>query len=395
MALPRRAGTEKPMPFDYGSLLLAIGFVGAALSATLFGAWLAARSEGFLVTWSAGTVLAVAAAVVYDIYVRTPHIALAMAAFSLLVLGLSVSLGAAVQFRRGTLPRRRVAVAAGISLAVVLPAFGLGYDGLAMIAGNAVAAALLIAIGYEYWKARREARLSITALSAIYSVIGISFALCAAALIADGTLVVGRAPDNWAEDLSALVSIAGLSGIGALSLALNQARLARRHRQEAITDSLTGLLNRRALFEFHGDKVVPPNTAVIVFDLDQFKAINDRFGHAVGDAVLVRFARTMRQFARASDTAVRLGGEEFALIMPRATAEMARLLAEGIRTLFASETIVSGRNEFHCTVSAGVAIAGRGGASFDEIFRLADDALYLAKREGRNRVGSAEYKLAV
>ena len=383
------------MPFDYGSLLLAIGFVGAALSATLFGAWLAARSEGFLLTWSAGTVLAVAAAVVYDIYVRTPHIGLAMAAFSLLVLGLSVSLGAAVQFRRGTLPRRRVAVAAGISLAVVLPAFGLGYDGLAMIAGNTVAAALLFAIGYEYWRARREALLSIMSLSAIYSVIGISFALCAAALIADGTLVVGRAPDNWAEDLSALVSIAGLSGIGALSLALNQARLARRHRQEAITDSLTGLLNRRALFEIHGDKVVPPNTAVIVFDLDQFKAINDRYGHAVGDAVLVRFARTMRQFARASDTAVRLGGEEFALIMPRATAEMARLLAEGIRTLFASETIVSGRNEFRCTVSAGVAIAGQGGASFDEIFRLADDALYLAKREGRNRVGSAEYKLAV
>jgi diguanylate cyclase (GGDEF)-like protein len=383
------------MPLDYGSLLLAFGLVGAGLSATLFAAWLSARTQGFLLTWAVGVLLLVGAVFLYNAYVRTPRIAFAMGAFGLLMLGLSVILGAAVQFRRGRLPVRRIAFAGVAALIVVLPPFALGYDGLATIAGNMVAAIFLLATARQYWKARGEAPLSVIALSTIYAVIGVSFGLCAAVLIADGNLTIGHAPENWAEDLSALVSIAGLSGVGALSLALNQARLARRHRHEAITDSLTGLLNRRALFEIHGDKLVAPHTAVIVFDLDQFKTINDRFGHAVGDEVLIRFAGTMRQFARATDTVVRLGGEEFAIVLPRATPEMARLLAEGIRTLFASELIATGRGEFRCTVSAGVAMAGPGRPSFEEVLRRADDALYLAKRQGRNRVGSAELKLAI
>ena len=81
-----------------------------------------------------------------------------------------------------------------------------------------------------------------------------------------------------------------MTGIGALSLALNQGRIARHHQLEAQTDALTGLLNRRALFDLHGKTPIGAFTAVVVFDLDGFKAINDQYGHAAGDEVLKVFA---------------------------------------------------------------------------------------------------------
>ncbi|TGP39692.1 GGDEF domain-containing protein, partial [bacterium M00.F.Ca.ET.229.01.1.1] len=93
-----------------------------------------------------------------------------------------------------------------------------------------------------------------------------------------GRLVLGHAPSNWAEDLSLIIVIASMTGIGGLSLALNQGRLAQHHRRNALTDPLTGLLNRRALFDLHGEAPVGAFMAVVVFDLDGFKAINDEFG---------------------------------------------------------------------------------------------------------------------
>src|SRR5690606_12280864 len=127
---------------------------------------------------------------------------------------------------------------------------------------------------------------------------------------ARGGLSAGRAPDNWVEDINLVVCLIGITCIGALSLALNQSRLARSHRQEAMTDPLTVLPNRRAMYERHF-RTLPRGTAVIAFDLDRFKEINDRFGHAVGDEVLRHFAMTLRSNVRPSDTVARIGGEEF------------------------------------------------------------------------------------
>src|SRR6185312_10330108 len=92
-------------------------------------------------------------------------------------------------------------------------------------------------------------------------------------LIGDRSWIMHHAPENWAETINLIVSLTDIAGIGALSLGLNQVRLARRHKRDAETDSLTGLFNRRALFE--RAKQLPATVAVIVFDIDHFKQVND------------------------------------------------------------------------------------------------------------------------
>jgi diguanylate cyclase (GGDEF)-like protein len=223
-------------------------------------------------------------------------------------------------------------------------------------------------------------------MAVLYAATGVSFGLCAAVLIAEGAYVIGQAPRTWAEDLSLIVSIAGIRGVGALSLSLSQTRLARRHRHDAMTDAQTGLRNRRALFDAYRADRVAAETAIVVFDLDDFKDINDRFGHAVGDEVIIRFSDVLMHVARDTDIAARIGGEEFCLVINRTTAAVAGLVAERIREAFAREAVVVDGATLRCTVSAGVAYVARGGESLDSVMRRADEALYAAKRAGRNRV---------
>jgi diguanylate cyclase (GGDEF)-like protein len=213
-------------------------------------------------------------------------------------------------------------------------------------------------------------------------------------LVLKGTLVLDRAPVNWAEDANVIVSIAGLSGVGALSLALNQTRLARHHRLTSLTDGLTGLLNRRALFDTFGKGEVRPDTALILFDLDRFKKINDCHGHAAGDEVLRRFAAVMTAELRSTDFAARLGGEEFVAVLPHSTAECATAVAERIRKRFAAESVTWKKTILHCTVSAGMVIAASDGNALDGLLNIADGALYDAKRSGRNQLGSNNLSLA-
>jgi diguanylate cyclase (GGDEF)-like protein len=133
---------------------------------------------------------------------------------------------------------------------------------------------------------------------------------------------------------------------------------------------------------------------VIVFDLDDFKSVNDRYGHAAGDQVLMRFAETLRESVRDGDSAARVGGEEFAVVLPRVNLALANLIAERVRVAFGRETLGAGQAEFRCTVSAGVAFAQDDDQSFDTVLRDADGALYMAKRAGRNRVVSPALRLA-
>jgi len=375
------------MPIDYNSLLLAIGIAGACLSTTLFATWLSSRSERFLLTWSIGASLIVANVFVYSRYVvdpAQPH--LAIVAFSLLVLGLAVVHGAAVQFRGGGFRPAQIGWTAGPWLAVVLAGFAVGLDGLGFIFANLAAAALLAATAHQYWLARAEAPGPMLGVVVFHLAAATSFALCAAVLISEGALVLDGAPQNWAEDVNVITGIVAFAGIGSLSLALNQSRLARRHRREAETDALTGLVNRRALFERYRARSLPEGAAVMVFDLDDFKGVNDRYGHSFGDEALRRFAGAMLRSVRGSDVCARLGGEEFALVLLPAPRRSAIDIAERIRVAFGMEDLASAHGPVRCTVSAGVAICGKGGQAFEDVLAAADQALYQAKRGGRNRV---------
>ena len=381
------------MPLDNNSLLLSLGIAGGCLAITLFATWFSARKESFLLTWAVGTLLIVISVFLYSSYVTAPDTHKVVVSFMLLILGFTLIHAAAVQFRVARMSGWRIALIGGGALVVGLGAFATPYDGLGFILANLVAAALLFATAREYLLARAEAPGATLGLFALYGLVGITFLLCAVVLAADGSFVLGHAPTNWAEELNLVTSIAALAGVGALSLALNQARLARSHRRDAETDVLTGLLNRRAFFDQFSERDLPPFTSVVVFDLDRFKAINDDHGHAIGDAVLRRFGETLRSEVRMIDTPARLGGEEFALVLPRSTADLALQVAERVRRAFSGAAQEAGGRQLKCTVSAGIASAAGGGEPFSEVLRRADEALYVAKRNGRDRVVAEPLRL--
>jgi len=166
------------------------------------------------------------------------------------------------------------------------------------------------------------------------------------------------------------------------------------YRSAASTDFLTGLLNRRAFLEnalllcAEQARRSKPVT-LMMFDLDHFKSVNDRFGHAVGDEVLRVFAQVARKSMRASDIIGRLGGEEFAAIVAEPM-ELAVPIAERVRAGFqAAGAVVAGQN-IGATVSIGAATATEVVTNIDALIARADVALYRAKGEGRNRLHTAD-----
>jgi len=373
----------------YQTLLLAIGLAGFCLSATLFASWMSARVERFLLSWSIGIGCIVPAVVVYSLYVEEASTVVGCLAFMLQFLGFAFIYGAAYRFRSGNRGRwRTLAVFAGCN-AIALPPLIAGYDGIAFIALNLLIAGCLAATAGEYWRGRQEAPLPLTGIVALYLLTAVSFVLCAGVLIHQGEWVIGGAPDNWAENLNLIAAIMGITGIGAMSLALNQWRVAGNHQRAAMTDPLTGLLNRRALFDRYGDMAIDEHRAAIAFDLDSFKSVNDRYGHAAGDAVLKAFADVLRDAAGAAACLARLGGEEFVVVFERTLPDRAQRIAERIREDFASKLVPIGGRSITCTVSAGIAFGTAEGGSFDSLLSQADKALYLSKRNGRNRVSLA------
>lgn len=165
----------------------------------------------------------------------------------------------------------------------------------------------------------------------------------------------------------------------------------------AMTDVLTELLNRRAFFEY-GEKEYGrakryhSTLAVIMFDLDGFKGINDRYGHAAGDAVLAAVAESLRRMIRKADSASRIGGEEFAVLLPNADLRTATDLAERLRKALEELTILVGQSFIKISASFGVAAIDVGHESFEDSLHRADMALYRSKENGRNRVEQAEAK---
>jgi diguanylate cyclase (GGDEF)-like protein len=165
-------------------------------------------------------------------------------------------------------------------------------------------------------------------------------------------------------------------------------------RRLAETDPLTGVLNRRAFDEAATVACALARAnrqpfAVIVFDLDAFKALNDRYGHGGGDAALKALAEAASRDVRAGDLIGRLGGDEFAIALPRADAALASRIAERLRRTVAGLAPRHGRRVLRFTASFGVASADDPAESFAETVARADGALYRAKDAGRDRVATA------
>ncbi len=159
-------------------------------------------------------------------------------------------------------------------------------------------------------------------------------------------------------------------------------------------DDLTGLLNRRRFVEMgHVELDLAQRQGLVLsavlLDVDNFKLVNDRYGHAGGDAVLQALGRILPSALRGMDMSCRWGGEEFALLLHGVGGDSAAGIIERLRQAVAQTAIVAAGQSLRCTVSIGVAQARRGD-SFDALMRRADDAMYSAKAAGKNRVCLAE-----
>jgi diguanylate cyclase (GGDEF)-like protein len=169
-------------------------------------------------------------------------------------------------------------------------------------------------------------------------------------------------------------------------------RAVRAHKAAAAMDPLTGMLNRRGFAEacarvIEREAQAGRPVSVLIFDIDHFKSINDRFGHAAGDELLKLFATMVMSNVRISDLSGRIGGEEFAALLP-CSLEEGVLAAERVRMAFASAGITVEEGPVDTTVSVGVA-GGPAGTELEVLLAAADTALYQAKRSGRNRVEAA------
>lgn len=162
----------------------------------------------------------------------------------------------------------------------------------------------------------------------------------------------------------------------------------------ADTDVLTGLNNRRAFFNlgkqllYQAERNATP-VAVVMFDLDFFKQINDEHGHAAGDETLIAIARIAEQQIRSSDVLARIGGEEFAVFMPQATLEQALTLAHRLKKAIAASQVAINKTVISCTASFGVSALNNGTKTLDILIAEADQALYVSKNEGRNLISTA------
>ncbi|MCW5713291.1 MAG: GGDEF domain-containing protein [Bauldia sp.] len=255
-------------------------------------------------------------------------------------------------------------------------------------------AGLLLGAGLELWRGRAEklsSRWPLMGLLVTNAVAAFGAAIAVAPMLGEPTIPGG----GWLWP-TYLVAMVFLVGTAMFLVSLIKERAIREQETLAATDALTGLPNRGSFMRSASralDMAVAAKqpVAVALFDLDRFKAINDTHGHRTGDLVLQRFAEIARRGLRTADFLARIGGEEFAAVLPGASAELAVAVVNRVRTQFAESGMAIDRVPIRTTVSCGLAVVEPGGAAttIDTALSRADGALYAAKAAGRDRVSLA------
>ena len=244
---------------------------------------------------------------------------------------------------------------------------------------------------YEFWRGRSEPLVSrwpaIFMLFAHGALFLLRTPLAAMLPWSPGNHMFGSV---WLTVLSFEALLFTIS-IAFILLAMAKERTELRHRTAAMVDPLTGIANRRSFLQDAAQlakrySANPRPTAVLLIDLDHFKSINDRFGHALGDRALEIFADAARQSMRSSDLLGRLGGEEFAAVLSDTSRDKAVAVAERIRESFAKVAQDVDGRPVCATVSIGLVHCQEAALDVPELLAQADQALYFAKEHGRNRV---------
>jgi len=258
------------------------------------------------------------------------------------------------------------------------------------ILSSILIAILTLASAHELWRSRDEPLASRYPATAVFALNGLAFV---ARIVASDSLSFPPMPEaaNTGFSLFALETLLFSIASAFTLVAMTKERAEVAQRRAATIDPLTGVFNRRAFFDraermLQRAAVDGTAVAVLIFDLDHFKDINDRYGHPAGDSLLVEFASLVTTRLRSGDLFGRLGGEEFAAVLPGATNSAAIAAAERIRTGFAATIVDHGGRQVTTTVSVGVTTASVAGADIDRLIAGADRALYRAKRAGRDTV---------
>jgi|SRR5579862_981330 len=259
----------------------------------------------------------------------------------------------------------------------------------------AVGAAFSLAIAATLWANRQER------LTARWPLIILSTVHGAALLVGMYSTVFGSTGQDAVPALTSMFgfiyfeSIVFTLGISVFILALIKERNEVASITAARTDSLTGIANR-ATFLASAERVLErcrrdnAPVSVIMFDLDRFKAINDKYGHAVGDAVIRKFCEITAAALRPNDVFGRMGGEEFAVVLPGSSTEATCVRADRIRSAFAESCRLVRNYQVNATVSGGVSASATAEETLAALLERSDGALYDAKTEGRNRIKRAE-----
>jgi diguanylate cyclase (GGDEF)-like protein len=248
---------------------------------------------------------------------------------------------------------------------------------------------------WELWRNRREELPSLRPAVATCVSFGIVSAI-RIPLIDVAPFPVGALPVNsyWLAGFGFILFAHALF-IAMLTLSMTRERHESAHRHQALLDPLTGLLNRRAFLDeaalaARRRKGAKEPVSMLVLDLDNFKSINDRYGHESGDLVLQHFADVSRAVTRPGDLLFRMGGEEFCFVLPGLRAADARSVAERIRTRFAETGVEIRGWSVRSTVSIGIAATEHAGFDLELLLSAGDAAVYEAKARGRNQTVVAD-----
>lgn len=306
----------------------------------------------------------------------------------LLVFGLGLRWRAARQFGRRSSHLAPILVPT--FFVVVVFAFPSIFDhGFAYASINLVLTALAGAAGYEFWRDRQDGLPSRYGLVLAYGLIAVSFAARAGqgVILHDG--LTSYLPQDTMLQIHLLVALLHTSASGAFALSIAYERSAISLREAALRDPLTGAYNRRAFkmrLQSHLANGSGDEFAIVVFDIDHFKKVNDRYGHAAGDTALCICAETIARTFRSSDFVARIGGEEFAAILPGTSAASALDMTDRVRRMVGVREIVCHESRFKITLSGGIVHSSSGLRDMSDLMKAADVGLYRAKNGGRNRI---------
>jgi diguanylate cyclase (GGDEF)-like protein len=387
------------MNLDVNTLFLVTIYVEAILGLLLLFAWVQNTAIYAVAWWGFADLLRAASVVLFGMYGSVPDLVSIDLANAVLFTSFALTwTGARVFDHRKPRP---ILLFGGAVLWLVLcrlPSIANSWD-LRVLFSSGIITAYTWAAAYEFWRGRSEPLVS--RWPAIFM------------LFAHGSLYLLRTPFGamlpwhaantevfesvWLTVLSFEALLFTIS-IAFILLAMAKERTEHRHKTASLIDPLTGIANRRAFLhdseaQLKRQASDPHPTAVMLLDLDNFKGINDRFGHAMGDRVLQMFGEIGSSCMHRLDVFGRLGGEEFAVLLANTTRERALAVAEEIRATFAEATREVDGKPVVATVSIGIVISYDAVLDLSALLAQADHALYRAKDNGRNRIEIASIEL--